>query len=284
MNNLKNTEMFITAAWGAATKDVKGDHLFEYSQIMERRSCDQFNDPEQSTRATLLDQISQSLRNKPLLDNLLIIPWSLRRLNVTRTATHLMAFTDDNGRYYPSEFFDVEKIWIFLSEVRKRFEDHQVRLRVPEQLSISLSLADNNPIAASLLAHTAFRSIARNCDTRVDPRLRFPVYSDNQTISMINLTDSVADFDLPDTVNDPLGNTYHFWSQFTAGMAFTIERRTSWVPIFYTALFRKAPELTDLVRRRLGRKLQRFGNHREADRLGMRLGQAAGNLIVKKTL
>ncbi len=281
---LESAKILTGAAWGAATRDIEGDQINEYRHLLCRMEVSQFNQNETTLKQMLLSQVMGSLSTEDFtLEDLLTIPWASRRIELPRVASHLIAFTNDCGREFAQEFHQVDEIITYLTSIRQQFEETGEQLTVPTEFAVALSQTNNNPIAAALLAHCSYRAIARLADTRISPRLDFPISSSTESISMMSIAESTADFIDTYGPADPLGNTYHFWSQFTAGMVFALEKREKPIEAgFYDILFYYAPELTTLVRRGWGHKPQQFGNHKEADLQGHRLGRAAANLIMNK--
>jgi len=275
---LENFRILAGAIWGASVKDVKGDRLHEYRAHLRGESA-RYNQEEQVLKQMLFAQVTASLqRGNICLDELLTVPWSSRRIRLPRITAALIAFTNDHGKKTAPEFFPVDAIVTYLHSVRQQYEEIGQPLTIPDQFALALSQTNNNPIATALLAHGAYRAVARGWDTRMSAQLDFPVTSDTEAITMVSIAESTADFISSQGPLDTLGDTYHFWSQFSAGMVFTLEKRFIQSGL-YTLAFSHAPELTTLIRETFGGKSQQFGVHKEPDMLGLRLGRATGHLI-----
>lgn len=281
---LQNMRTLAGAIWGASMKNVNGEHINEYRYLLSREEPPTQNPKESELKQIILSQITESLTKGHFnLEDLLTVPWSFRRIRTSRFAAALITFTNDHGKKTTPEFFPTDEVVTYLQNIRQQYENTGEQLTIPDQFSIALSQADNNPIAAALLTHAAYRSIARLWDTRMSPKLKFPVTSNTEAITMINIAKSTADFDDSQEITDPLGNTYHFWSQFTAGVVFTLEKRKRFIQTsLYNQAFSHGPELTSLVRKKIRGRPHSFGNHKEVDMQGLRLGRAAGHLILNK--
>lgn len=281
---IENTWMFLGATYGASVRDVNRELLTEYRLAVGEMQFS-VNPPEQEIKHGIINQVSDILRcNDFSREDLLTLPWALRRIELPRVATHLLAFTDDCCNKHPDEFFDSDGVFMFLNGVKQRAVDLGRQLNVVDQYRLALSLTDNHPIAASLLAHISLRAVARQADTGFSEDLQFPVKDlGDGGISMVGVATNVADFAGYDVVVDPLGNSYHFWAQFNAGFIFTIEKESK--PLgsaLYKMLFYYAPEITTLIRRNIGGKVQQFGEHAFVDRQGHRVGCSVAHFITNR--
>lgn len=281
---LQNLRILAGAVWGASMKDVQGEHLNEYHRLLRETDVSKYNPDEPNLKQMLLSQVTEALAKTSLrLEDLLTVPWNSQIIRLPRIAASLIAFTNDHGKITTPEFFPIDEIMIYLQSIRQKHTETGERLAIPDQFSIALSQTNGNPVAASLLTHGAFRAVGRVWDTRLSSRLEFSVTSDTEEITMMSIAEGTADFDDGRKTVDPLGNTYHFWSQFTAGMVFTLARRKKFIQTgLYNLAFSHAPELTSLIRESWRSKSLQFGNHKEVDMQGRRLGKATGHLIVNQ--
>jgi len=273
---LENTSMFIGATYGASTRDVDKGLLTEYRLAVERMEFS-INPPEKEIRQGIVNSVAGALRtNAYNQDDLMTLQKTQTRIESSR-----LAFTNDCCNGYPPEFLDTDKILVFLTGIRQRAVDLGHQLNVLEQYNLALKLTHYHPIVASLLAHISLRAVARNADTSYSESLQFPVGDlEGECISMVGVAESLADFGGNGVTVDPLGNSYHFWAQLNAGLIFTMEKNLKpFSSAFYRTLFYCAPEITTLIRKRIGGKLQQFGEHAIVDRQGHRVGCAVAHFV-----
>lgn len=285
--SIKDARTLTGAAWGAATKksvlEVR-QRIISYLEQVNKESLHAYNPEESVIKDAFASRIiGAEAQSKHTMTELLTVPWSSRRIKGNRLAASLIAFSNDHGKNTVPEFFPTDEIFKYLEDVKKQASDTGKPLTLVDQYDLALQQTNSNPVAAALLAHSAYRSVARSCDTRLDPRLDFQTNSSTGAISMMDIARSTADFAVKDAMHDPLGNTYHWWSQFTAGMVFSLLKRKTPLQIrVYNTAFRFGPELTKGIRTdMLGMPLD-AGDHKHVDRQGMRVGRAMGHLIVNK--
>lgn len=282
---LENTRTLIGAAWGAATrKSMQRSPAEEYLRLLNKEPLIGDNPEEKVIKAAfttmLLKITSQQNFSR---EQLLTIPWSSRRIRPSRLSASLIAFSNDHGKKTVQEFFPVDEILTYLQAVKRQAEITCKPLTIIDQYDLALQQTRNNPVAAAILAHSAFRSVARSSDTRLDSRLAFSIDSLTEPITMMNIARSITDFTINDR-RDPLGNTYHWWSQFTANMIFSLQKREYPAQIYiYRKAFSLGPELTVGLRSRLLRMPLAAGDHKQVDRQGMRIGRVMGDLLFNET-
>ena len=214
-------------------------------------------------------------------EDLVKLPWSSRRLHPSRVASGLMAFLDDQGKNIPTELFPVSEMKSYLEAIKYQYKNTQKPLSVLDQFDLAMQMTNNNPVAASFLAHGAYRAIARSCDSRLDKSFNFPLYSSKEdALAVMDIAHATADFKKTDPHRDPLGDTYHFWAELAACMVFTFLQDEK--PIA-TRIYRKAfyldPQLTTLVRGKFLQHTPQFGIHMEADRQGYNIGVGMGKMM-----
>jgi len=281
--SIANARLLADAAWGAATRrSILRSGLEEYLEKINQEPAPSYNPEEEIILREFIPRISLAIdEKKHSIRSLLTLPWSSQRIELTRLAAALIAFSDDHGRETVPEFFPVAEILRFLHEVRRQSQDTGKQLTLIDQFDIALHQTNNHPVAAAILTHGSYRAL-RSCDTRLDPRLSFGIDSETESITRMNIARSTAEFSIADT-RDPLGNTYHWWSQFSAGMTFALlkEIAPKQANVFNSA-FHAGPELTKFIRNKLLGMPLAAGDHRSVDRQGVRLGRALGNVIVNK--
>jgi len=281
--SIENVRILTDAAWGAATrKSILRSSVEEYLEKINQESEPSYNPEDKVILREFYTRVSQTIDRKGYSKrSLLTLPWSNQRIVAPRLAAALIAFSDDHGKETVPEFFPIDEMFLFLYEVKTRSLKTERQLTLIDQFNIALSQTDENPVAAAILTHGSYRAL-RNCDTRLDPRLSFEVESGTELITKMSIARSTADFVVSDT-RDPLGNTYHWWSQFSAGMIFALlKKRTPIQTNVFNSAFHLGPELTVGLRNKLLGMPLAAGDHKNVDRQGMRIGRAMGNLIVNK--
>lgn len=208
------------------------------------------------------------------------LPWdNPYGIRMDRLAGTIVSFSDDHQIPLATEFFPVDNMLEFLHQVKERYNTSGEKQNVIDQFDIAMTLSDNHPIGAAVIAHGAYRSVARVMEKRVDDRLSFPVISEKDEIALVSFAESTAHFEDP-TYTDPLGDTYHWWGQLLAGTVFELSSSDS--PIraeAYRRAFYYGPPLMTIAREKIkGRKMV-GGDHREIDRQALSLGKQIGELI-----
>ncbi|HSD98464.1 MAG TPA: hypothetical protein VLB73_02060 [Patescibacteria group bacterium] len=281
--SIENTRALTGAAWGAATRDaVLHSHIDSYLEKI-RREAPSFDNPTESIIQEALAAKIIQVTSHASRDSLLTNPWNSRRIKPSRLAASLIAFSNDHGKKTVPEFFPVEEILVYLNSIQEQAKKTGKQLTVIDQFNLALDQTNNNPVAAALLAHSSYRAIARSCDTRLSPQLAFEVDSSTQPITMMSVAQSTADFSVNDQ-RDPLGNTYHWWSQFSAGMIFALLKKDNPIQVAtYNTAFSAGPELTVLLRQKIRRRQLAAGDHKQVDRQGKRIGRAMGAILLHES-
>ena len=100
---------------------------------------------------------------------------------------------------------------------------------------------------------------------------------------MIDIAKSTAHFNMGDAIcADPLGDTYHFWAQFSTGLVLELYGDR---PIRATqakvvkAIFRIGPDLMRFGRETIRGHKMIAGNHKQVDLYGLQLGSEMGRSI-----
>lgn len=193
------------------------------------------------------------------------LPWSSRKINLQRLFCSLVTFTDDHQQKVAREYFPITQSLDYIEQVFKQSNQAGRPLYLDEQFGIGLKLADNHPLAAAILCHSASRAIGRNRDQRVSSRFIFEDQRFHQW------GEAVARFD-SQTQYDPPGDTYHFWATCSMGMALG-KGLKSQLPavIAYGTLFYFGADIMDHARKLVARNPLHY-KHREVDRLGLSVG------------
>jgi hypothetical protein len=193
------------------------------------------------------------------------VPWNKDySLNLINLAEAIIANADYHEAPINQELYPVEQCLEFINRVKEveKVTDHSVE--IDGQFEIALQLADGYPLAAALIAHLATRAIARNSDSRIDPRLSF---TDEQ---MVEWAHTVARFKQSEG-NDSMGDTYHFWANCLMGMALSAKQyeEPQKVAIIKSA-FEEGPQIMSNVRAMFGKDTKIV--HTEVDMMGLEIG------------
>lgn len=179
----------------------------------------------------------------------------------TDLVTALASFVDDYAIPPPRELFEVP----LALQLLESFEAASC-LTVDRQLEIALDHG-RALFPAALALHTATRVVARGRDTRLHPD--FALDLDER----LRRGRAIAPFDPDDARGgDPLGDTYHFWANFTAGLYTATSKGRLRGPLV-GALFLAGPALMTSVRQGLFDNHLFFGSHARVDRLGLVAGR-----------
>lgn len=282
MGRLENARLLGRAILGNAFEHKPGSYA-TYIRELVNESPTRYNENGKEIAACLIDQIHISLSSDTQPGDLLRVPWTLRRENQrkikpSRVAASIIAFSDVAGKHIIDDYFPIGHIQEFLTLVENQSAQNKQPLTIPEQFSLAMQLTNNNPVAASLLAHSAYRAIARGKDTKISPELVFP------HIRAATLARSTADFHTENSpARDPLGDTYHWWASFSAGLVFTLAREKQ--PIqsrLYTTAFYHEAALTTFVRKNLLHKTTIVNHHKDVDRQGLQAGITVGDFLKMK--
>lgn len=280
-DRIENTRLLGRAILGNAFEGKPG-YFSTYIQEASREEPHEYNPRGEVLAAEVIDQAYKALSEKSYTkEDLLTIPWASRRglqetkIKPSRLAASIIAFSDVQGKRTVDEYFPVGEMQTFLADVQSHASENGKPLTIPEQFAVALQITDNNPVAASLLAHSAYRAVARGKETKISPDLAF------SREKVLDIARSTADFH---TVNspsrDPLGDTYHWWASFCAGLGFTLSKEE--FPIqsrLYTTAFYHEATLTTFVRKTVLRRTNISNHHKDVDRQGLQVGITVGNFL-----
>jgi hypothetical protein len=277
------------AAWAVASGPTGNSpeqvhvkaYVDAYQPRIDHTREDLFNPPESSIQDALVSYVDAKIRENEFSPyNWNNLSWTDNAIYMDRTARTIISFSDDHTVPVANEFFPIDPILNFLQNVRESYDESQRKLTIPDQFEIAMKLSDNSPVAAGILAHAAYRAVGRVLDTRVSDRLVFPVESPIDQISMLNIAETTAHFPSETGTNDPLGDTYHWWGQFSANLIFELYKPTRPLQArAYQRTFYHGPDIMNFARETVFRKKQIAGKHKEADRQGQRVGVAVGQMI-----
>jgi len=203
------------------------------------------------------------------IESKLTLPWAYGvTVTMGGALCALCSFADAHKGTIPAEYFPVELSFKFIDLVQRASKDRGKPLDLADQYILALEQVDYNPLAAAILAHSAFRLAGRNRDTRVHPDFNLDL---DRRVSIAN---SVAHFYMdPLSRKDPLGDTYHYWAQYSAGMIAHFKRKDTPVKSkFFYLFFYNGANIIHLVHEKMLGNAILFGLHKKVDRLGLRMG------------
>jgi hypothetical protein len=204
------------------------------------------------------------------------LPWSSSKVRVRRLFPALISFVDDYDGSFPDEYFPEQLTARLITKLG--YDDPAgANLRLPDQFRLALEVAADHPIGAAILLHAATRHLARGRDNRAFPELAF------ELDRRIQLGRRIAPFPAELAgAGDPLGDTYHYWANVTAGMCYACSRGESRVVRHMLRwLFHFGPDLMSLIRQGIFGSVLFAGNHKSIDRMGLRHGMHLGGLLTR---
>ncbi len=263
--------------WGVSTKGLDNTHQ-EYKIELERSVWSELVLVSENS-IDFYEQLQARL-NQTFSGNVSFgyLPWAPSQvLYLGRSLHALCSFCDDYDDEIMVEYFPVNESLQFLEIVLQKGSPVEP-LKIDEQWSIALQISEGNPIAASIICHSALRAVARNMDKRVGPSFDFPMDF------RIRAAKAIACF--PSGLSkhrDPLGDSYHYWSTVLAGMILILNRKRPLIArAAYRAMFYYSANLMYLVRQSLFGHQLLFGTHGKVDRLGLTHGLKLGRWMLNK--
>jgi hypothetical protein len=184
----------------------------------------------------------------------------------------IVAFADQHTSPLHSSFNIPHQGKEFLEKILDVSRQNQRPLTIPEQLEIAIkAFPDNNFTETIILLAVTSRAAARNYDSRIGIKVTPPEMEEWKT--------AVAPFGYNEnTLNDPAGDTYHFWEGVLAGISVRIKREentTLYEEItgrILETLYRQTAPLTNLIRYKIC--THEGKPHDTIDILGLETGQA----------
>jgi hypothetical protein len=182
------------------------------------------------------------------------------------------AFADQHRLQFSNKFMErIAQCEYLVRRIEKASSDLNRPVTIAEQLSISLDVFHGNVSEALLNLAVGTRAVARGYDTRLLPDLKVSV------ARIQNWRNVVAPFGF-EQLDDPSGDTYHFWSSLVLGISARerdgiYNNLTGNISEF---LARQTHLATDILRYRLFGKEGK--THPQADLLGLEAGIAIAHM------
>jgi len=214
---------------------------------------------------TILEEITRIIKEKNLS-----FPISIKKRDILN---YFVAFADQHAfPLHPSLTSYTPKCKELLGKILDASLKLQRPITIPEQLKIATETFPNLNLLEIIivLAHTS-RVAARNCDSRIGIKVTKSEMEEWKTaVSPFGYTKN--------TLNDPAGDTYHFWGAVLAGISVRTKRIKGTnlyeeitgevLELFY----RQTAPLTNLIRYKI---FKHAGlTHDTIDILGFEIGQA----------
>lgn len=266
------TVQTIMIGYSMAIQALPDDERMPFLLRCREEARSNFQNPD---RRTIFQEISESC-NLSSVDlsiplNWLTIPWSSEKtMDMRQLFNTLVAHADYHKLDVDIDYFPPKLAMKFINGVIQSSQSCGRALTIPEQFSIAMDIANDNPTAAAILAHAGSRAIARNLDTRIDPVLKFG----EDEVKIWNK--SIARFP-DDKFTDVLGDNYHFWAYCSMGMASRAKEELSPLSSLVTrALAYNGAEILEFARglATLGKKPLVF-KHSQIGKLGIIIGSSS---------
>lgn len=199
------------------------------------------------------------------------LPWCPTRAIATqRLFAAIVSFVDEYHGPYPEEFFPRAAMSALIDAFAVR---PPMSLDVVDQLEASLSVVGPHPFAAAVALHGALRTLARGRDRRLGAPF------DLSLEQRLAKGASIAPFARAlGPRRDALGDTYHYWACFAAGLHCGIRTRDP-ARLAMLALFGVGADLMAAVRHGIFGHELFAGKHDAVDRAGLSHGLEIGRLL-----
>jgi hypothetical protein len=264
--NTTNARMVLRAAWGVSVSPPMP--RFEDYMARVGRSAGRENPTDAELRRALRDRATElrEARRSPLH-----LPWYPGRAVATqRLFAAIVSFVDDYHGPYPEEFFPQPAMSALIDAFAAR---PPASVDLLDQLEASLTIVGPHPFAAAVALHGALRTLARGRDRRLGAPF------DLSLEQRMARGASIAPFARAlGPRGDALGDTYHYWACFAAGLHCGVRTRD---PARRTmlALFGVGADLMAAVRHGIFRHELFAGKHDAVDRVGLSHGLEIARLL-----
>jgi hypothetical protein len=199
------------------------------------------------------------------------LPWCPTRTVATqRLFAAIVGFVDDYHGPYPEEFFPRNAMTALIDA----FAAHPpASLDLIDQLDTSLTIVGPHPFAAAIALHGALRTLARGRDRRLGAP--FDLSLEQRMAGGA----SIAPFSRAlGPRGDALGDTYHYWACFAAGLHCGLRTRDP-ARLVMLALFGVGADLMAVVRQGVFGHELFAGKHDAVDRVGLSHGLEIASLL-----
>ncbi len=166
-----------------------------------------------------------------------------------------------------------------IENIEKESRSKNSPLDLVKQLEIALESCDNNLVEAVLALAIGTRAMARGADSRILPN--YPINKER----IKNWKTCLKAFGWNDDLQDPAGDTYHFWNCVLAGIS-SNEKVDPWLVRLFKQgiceiIYKNTSLATEVLRYKICGKKGKI--HPEVDYLGYEIGKALIYLSEEKT-
>lgn len=245
--------------------DPNDENLIEYKkQVAVQRQYIQ-NETYNPTCEQIIQGINKHLKDVQRQGYFSWLP--KQKIYTDRVLIALGAFSDEHHGEPIRECFPVKESLNLLDDIQAYSKEKSRPITLSEQFYLAQNHTKGDILSTGLLLHSAFRSAARNRDTRVSDNLRIPFST------RLDIANSTALFSPEKSQQkDALGDTYHFWAQFVGGVLAKLSGNVL-IRFSLTHLFYYVPNLMFFFRKILFKDKLLFGAHTKVDRMGFEVGR-----------
>jgi hypothetical protein len=255
---MANARMVLRAAWGVSVSPPM-PRFEEYVARLERPPGRENPADAELRRAWRARTAGLAGARRPVS-----LPWCPARTVATqRLFAALVSFVDDYHGEYPEELFPRPAMAALIDVFAAR---PSASLDLVDQFDIALGLIGPHPFAAALALHAAVRTLARGRDRRLGASF------DLSLEERLARGASLAPFaPALGPSGDALGDTYHYWACFAAGLHCGLRQRDP-ARRAMRFLFGAGADLMAAVRQGLFGNELFGGKHDAVDRSGLSHG------------
>jgi hypothetical protein len=261
-----NARMVVRAAFGVSVSPP----MPRFEEYMARLgpSAGRENPPDAELRRAIRERALglRDTRHTPLH-----LPWSPTRTVATqRLFAAIVGFLDDYRGPFPEELFPRTAMSGLIDAFAAR---PPASVDLVEQLDTSLGIVGPHPFAAAVALHGALRTLARGRDRRLGAPF------DLSLEQRMARGESIAPFARAlGPRGDALGDTYHYWACFAAGLHCGARTRDP-ARLAMRALFGVGADLMAAVRHGVFGHELFAGKHDAVDRAGLSHGLEVAQLL-----
>jgi hypothetical protein len=260
-----NARMVLRAAWGVSVSAP----MPRYEEYLANlgRCAGRENPADADLRRAMRDRALRDTRCSPLH-----LPWcSTRTVATQRLFAAIVGFLDDYHGPYPEEFFPRVAMSALIDAFAAR---PPASLDVIDQLDVALAVVGPHPFAAAVALHGALRTLARGRDRRLGAS--FDLSLEQRMARGASIAPFVRALG---PRGDALGDTYHYWACFAAGLHCGVRRRDP-ARLTMLALFGVGADLMAAVRHGVFGHELFAGKHDAVDRAGLSHGLEVARLLL----
>jgi hypothetical protein len=261
-----NARMVVRAAFGVSVSPP----MPRFEEYMARlgQSAGHENPADTELRTGLRER---ALRLRDASHPPLVLPWCPTRTVATqRLFAAIVGFLDDYHGPYPEELFPRTAMSALIDAFAAR---PPASLDLIDQLDMSLTIVGPHPFAAAIALHGALRTLARGRDRRLGAPF------DLSLEQRMARGASIAPFARAlGPRRDALGDTYHYWACFAAGLHCGVRTRDP-ARLAMLALFGVGADLMAAVRHGVFGHELFAGKHDAVDRVGLSQGLEIAKLL-----